>query len=189
MTYQRPAWKTSPYGSSLPLAGPAAPGGVGDAHRLLVPGRFGEHQQHLDAGRGGLADRCGEVHGVQQRIDPPGEDGRQYPADLRGGALGGRAFGGDQPCPGSGDEPEQDGNRLLVGEHEWRQLVSGREPVPAVATAPGLDRDAEVGEVRRVAADRALVDAQPTGQVSHGEAATGLEDLQQRQYARGGPGQ
>ncbi len=151
--------KDQPVRVEVALAAVALPAGVRQMDRMPVAGRLGEHQEHLRPGRGGPADRSGDLDRGQQCLDPPGQVGRQYPVQLRGGALGCRVVGRDQPSAPSGGEAEGGGHGLVVGEHERWQLVATRELVPAVAATARLDRDPEVAEVGRVAAEGALIDA------------------------------
>jgi len=60
------------------------------------------------------------------------------------------------------------------------------QPVAAVAAAHRVHRDVEVAQVLGVAAHRALVDGQSSRQVRDGVRAAALQQLEQRQHARGG---
>jgi hypothetical protein len=89
-----------------------------------------------------------------------------------------------QPAPPAGDQAEQDGERLVVAEHQGWQPVAGAQPVAAVAAAHRFDRDVEVDQVVHVPAHRALVDLEPVGEVGLGAGAARLQQLQQGQHSR-----
>ena len=96
------------------------------------------------------------------------------------GDAGDRVAGGGAHAHG-----ERDG--LLAVEDQGRHGAAARtELVPAGRAAAGLDRVAEAAEVVDVAADRALGDAQPFGQLGAGELASGLQRGQQGEQALGG---
>src|SRR6478752_3466949 len=58
------------------------------------------------------------------------------------------------------DQPEHDGDRLVVAQHQRGQAVAGPYPVAASHTALALDRDVERLQGRDVAPHRAGVDLQ-----------------------------
>ena len=95
-----------------PDAAPAADG-VGEQedgvarHRRPGPRRGGEAERRLE------------------RDDPPAEEVGQHAVDLRERAVG-RALAAVEPLPARRDQPEHDGDRLVVREHERRQAVPGR---------------------------------------------------------------
>jgi hypothetical protein len=90
--------------------------------------------------------------------------------------------------PAPGDQAEQDGQRLLVGQHERGHPVPGREPVPAVAAAHRLDRHVQVEQVVHVPPDGPAVHAEPVGQFGHRTDAARLQELEQGQHAGGRSG-
>ena len=87
-----------------------------------------------------------------------------------------------------GEQAQQHGEGLVVGEHQRRQAVARGEPVAAVAAAHRADRDVQVDEVGHVAPHGALVDAEAFGQLGDRAGAARLQDLQQGQHPGGGTG-
>ncbi|GAA3161178.1 hypothetical protein GCM10020001_101810 [Nonomuraea salmonea] len=166
------------------FAAVAVGGGVADGDGAVVADGVGDGEQNAGVGRcvgcGGGPGRGGEGERAEEGVEPVGEASGQDAADLDGGGLRGRA---GALC---GDEAEQDGQRLLIGEHERRQAVAGGEAVAAVAAADRFDRDVEVDEVVDVAAHGAFVDAEAVGQLGDGAGAARLEQLQEGEDAGGG---
>lgn len=128
----------------------------------------------------------GELGGLGQCVQPAGEGRRQHATQLGSGALS-RGHRRRPHGPASGDQSQQHGHGLLIGEHQGRHAVAGREPVAAVATAHRVDRNVEVDQVGDVATDGALVDAQPAGELGDGAGATRLQDLQQGEHSSSRP--
>ena len=118
-------------------------------------------------------------------VEPLGQLRRQHPLDLGEREAGRRRLGGEPELLG-GEQAEHDRDGLVVGEHQRRQLVAGRQPVAAVPAAVGDDRDAELGERGGVPPDGPLVHAEPRAEVGAGQPVVGLEQLQHGQHAGGG---
>jgi hypothetical protein len=87
-----------------------------------------------------------------------------------------------------GDETEDHRHRLVVGEHQRRQLEAGAQPIATVPAAVGGDRDAELGQGAGIPPDGPFVDAEARGEVGAGEPVVGLEQLEQGEDAGGGMG-
>ena len=131
------------------------------------------HAEHDRALRGGeLAGRRGEGERPEHRVQPAGEPLRQDPPDLGRRRLARRARRCHQPRPAPGDQAEQHGQRLLVGQHERRHPVSGSEPVTAVPAAHRLHRHVEVDQVAHIPPNGPAVHAEPVGEFGHGPDAT-----------------
>ena len=121
-------------------------------------------------------------------VEPAGQRTGQHPVD-----LGCRALDGDRGVRLQGraprsDQAEKHSDRLVVGEHERRHPVAGREPVTAVPPTHRLHRHVEVEQVVDVAPDRPLVDTQPVRELAQRAGTAGLEDVEQRQDAGEGLG-
>ena len=112
-------------------------------------------------GRRGAVDADGDR---SHRRNSLAEQRRQDLAELgqrgQGGLADDRIGAGRQVAQGDGD-----GDRLLVVEQQRRQPPAGAELVPAVRSGRAGHRVAEVAQPGDVAAQGALGDLQPPGQV------------------------
>ena len=139
----------------------AAPGAVVQCHPLPVPGGRGQREQgarrrpRSGSGRRRVKPRC-SCTAASRSASAAGSTRRIFASARGGGGL----LGG-QPDPLGDDEAEQHGHRLVVGEHQRRQLVAGVQPVAAVAAPVGGDRDAQLDQRGRVPAHGPLVHAEP----------------------------
>ena len=113
--------------------------------------------------------------------------------------AGARRFGEDAPDLGEGagdrgrgrrradllreQEANRQGEGLVLGEDQRRELEAGAQLVAAVAAALGLDRDAQILERLDVLADGANVHLQPLGEGRAGHPPVGLEQLEDGQDA------
>jgi hypothetical protein len=109
-----------------PLAAPSVRGGVAHCDRPAAPRGLGEHKQdgRFQLDHGSAAD--GEVGGLQQRVQPTSQRLGQHTLHLGRSAFGRGDGRGHQARPTSGDQPQQHGERLVIGEHEGRHAVLGR---------------------------------------------------------------
>jgi hypothetical protein len=185
-------------GIDVAVAGDLQPRAIRDAQPLPRPGGRAQSEQQTGARRVGLRHpgRTGQLpvagriaHGEPQAGPQRGEAVRQglrqHPDDLRLRRRGRRGLRG-QPDAVGRHEPEHDGDRLVVGEHQRRQLEARQQPVAAIPAPLGGHRDAQIGQVARIAPDGALVDRQPPGEVADRHPAMGLEELEHREHPGSG---
>ncbi len=165
------------------------PCGVVNGDGAPLVGGFGEFKQDGCPGRNTYSAGRGEPCGGQQRAQAVRQRARQDALQLRHRAVGRGDLGGQQPGATAGSEAEHDRDRLVVGQHEWRELVATRQPVAAVAAATGLNRDAEVGKVLGVTAHGPLIDAETLSELTDRVLAASLQQPEQSEHARRGPGQ
>ncbi len=78
-------------------------------------------------------------------------------------------------------QSDRDGDRLVVVEHEWRQVGAHAEPVETRRPALGVDRVAERAQPVDVVADRAPRDAEAIGEFAAGPFRAGLQKPEQRE--------
>jgi hypothetical protein len=97
---------------------------------------------------------------------------------------GGRRVGKAQPA--RGEQPERERLRLVLGEHHRRQLEPGHQSIAAVAPLLGGDGDSHLLQRRDVAAQRAPVDFQPARELRAAQLRVRLQELEDREDARGG---
>jgi hypothetical protein len=102
--------------------------------------------------------------------------------------LGKRALGTAQATPLGDQEPEDNGRRFLVVEHQRRQPGPRAQAITTTHSGLAVDRDAEIVQRDDVAPDRPLADAQLTGGGSGVDHAQTLQQLQERKEAGGRPG-
>jgi hypothetical protein len=143
---------------------PAAPNGVRD------------QEHHAGIGRGGTASRRREAERLLERLDLAAERRRQDAVDLRERAVDDlRAL-----RPGAGrEQPEHDGHRLLVAEHQRRQPVAGPDPVAAAHAPLPLDGNPEPLEHVHVPPHRPRVDPEPVGDLPARRELPPLEELEE----------
>ena len=84
-------------------------------------------------------------------------------------------------APGRGAESHRDRDRLVVVEHERRQVRPGGEAVPAVRARSRVDRIAQLAEAVDVAAQRPAAHLEPLRQLV---ARPELVRLEQREQAQ-----
>jgi len=168
----------------LAAAGLAREGAVGETDAPPAADGVRELQRDRSADRRS-ARSGGEAECLLQRLHLDAQGRGQHPHDLGqravdrlGLALGGQASRADQP--------EHDGDRLVVAQHQRGQAVAGPYPVAASHTALALDRDVERLQGRDVAPHRAGVDLQAPRDLPAGRERLGLEHLQQLEQSRGG---
>src|SRR5262249_26965614 len=77
------------------------------------------------------------------------------------------------------------GQRLVLSEHERRQLEATLQPVPPVAATFARYRDAQVLQHGHVTAHGALIDFQPLRELCTSDPAARLEQLQDGQQPGG----
>jgi hypothetical protein len=149
---------------------------VVDLQAAAAPDGLRGREQHLARGgrrRRGLAE---EADLITEALDPPREPLGEDTRDLR------QRVPGIDSSSARDDEPDRDRGRLVVREHQRRQPRPRPEPVAAADAGLAVDRDADVVEGDRVAADRPLGHAQVGGcgtTVHHGAALQHLEEGEQ----------
>ena len=85
-------------------------------------------------------------------------------------------------------EPDRDRGRLVVGEHQRRQARPRAQPVATAHAGLAVDRDADVVERDRVAADRPLGHAELGRGRASVDDGPALQQLEEGEQSGGGPG-
>ena len=124
-------------------------------------------------------------HRLLQRAHLVSEAHRQRSAELRQCALQ-RERRCDNAQLAAGPEPQNDGNRLLLRQHQRWQSEARPQLVPAVPAASCFHRNAQPLQACDIAAQCPLIDPQPAGQDRTGHPATRLEHLQEGEQAHHG---
>ena len=136
-------------------------------------GRLGVRGVRVRTPRGDLA----------QRLERSRHADREDPDHLPDGAA-------DRVVAGGGAVRLEDGHhqahRLGGGEHQRRQPQTPADPVAAVGTALGLDRDLGLAQDRDVPPGGPLADAQPGTEALGVDPRAGLDRLQRAQRPAGG---
>jgi hypothetical protein len=78
-------------------------------------------------------------------------------------------------------ETEYDRGRLFIGEHQRREARARPEPVAAADTRLPVDRDPELVQGDRVAADRPLADAELARSLGAIDDEPVLQQLEERE--------
>ena len=94
-----------------------------------------------------------------------------------------RALAALEALAARGDQPQHDGDRLVVGEHERREPEAGADAVAAADAPLALDGDVHVLERRDVAPHRPAVDLEELCDLAPGRERPGLEKLQELEEA------
>ena len=158
-------------------------GGVAAAVDVVEPEPFepaaGLGHQHDGGGvdRRTGAPRDGQGDGPH-RVDPVAQVRRHHLLELGQGGHRGLLEAGDVVAGGDA-QADDHGDRFVVGEQQRRQRGAGAEPVPAVGPRLGIDRIAELAEVRHVAADGAGGDAHALAELGGGPAGAGLQQREE----------
>ena len=124
----------------------------------------------------------GEIDGFNDGADSPCEHRGQHPAYLGGRAVYRQDRRWSRPRPPAEQQRPHHGERFLIAQHERRHAVVRSQPVAAVPAARPVDRNIQVPQVLDVAANGALVDGEPLGQVGDGVRAAGLQQFEHRQH-------
>ncbi|MFN8538071.1 MAG: hypothetical protein U0232_11420 [Thermomicrobiales bacterium] len=109
--------------------------------------------------------------------------GRQDALDFRQCGLDRGGIGGEADPP-RGEQAERQPQRLVLGEHQRRQLEVGSQAVAAVPPLLGVDRDAQVLQHGDVATHGAAVDFEARGEFRAAEATVNLQEFERGQDAR-----
>src|SRR5262245_50742807 len=122
-------------------------------------------------------DRLHRLYAGAQLLRQHALDLRQRPLDCQYVGRHSRAAGGPQA--------QGDRQRLVVGQHQGRQLEPAAQVIATVWPTSRLDWDAQVLQHRDIAPHGPAVDFQALGQLRAAQAAACLEQFQDRQDARG----
>jgi hypothetical protein len=141
-------------GRRVRRVGLAARGGVVEPQLLPRPDRLPDAQQHRGVGLvpGGATGEHDAVDAAREPLGHRAQHGVQRPL---GGLLDARAE------RARAAQRDGEGDRLLVVEHQRRQVRPGPEAVAAVAPPGRLDRVPQLAQALGVTADRALADLEP----------------------------
>ena len=151
---------------------------VREANATASPDRVRE-PEHRVASHGDALERPPrEPERRLERLDLAAQQRRQHPVDLRERCLRGVALAVEPEPPGR-QQPERDGDRLVVAQHQRRQPVARPDAVAAADAALALHGDPELLERRDVAADGARADAEALGDLPSGGEGSCLEQLEQ----------
>ena len=164
--------------AEIAAAGLARERAVGGVDAPPAPDGVGQQQRHAAADGRAAGRGRREAERLLERHDLAAQLGREHAQDLRERAVD-RLVAAAERRSARTDQPEHDGDGLVVVQHQRRQAIARADAVAAADAALPLDRDVERLQRLDVAADGARVDAEALRDLAPGRERLRLEDLQQ----------